>query len=72
MVTMTADDITYLVFGQAIPSLDADTRLDVVDALRDGDTDVALAMLLRLIDTQEIMIDADLLAQARAVAPSYA
>lgn len=60
-------DAAYLIFGQAIPHLDADDRLDVVDALRDCDFDSALMQLLYLSDTQNIPVDSALIARARAL-----
>lgn len=60
-------NVTYLVFGQAIPSLDADVRADVVDLINAGDIDVALDVLLRVVDRDAVPIDVDLLAAAKSL-----
>ena len=66
---MTVMDLAYLVFGQTIPTLDVDVRADVVELLNDGEFGLALDMLLRAIDRQQIAVDAKLLAQARQLQP---
>ncbi len=58
-------EVTYLVFGQAIPTLHQDVRADVVDLINESEFGIALDVLLSAIDRQAIAIDADLLAQAR-------
>lgn len=60
----TLIEVTYLVFGQAIPTLDKDVRADVVDLINESEFGIALDVLLRAIDRQQIAIDADLLARA--------
>lgn len=62
-------DTAYLVFGQVIPTLNIDMRPDVVELLNDGEFGLALDMLIRAIDRQQIPIDADLLAEARKLQP---
>jgi hypothetical protein len=64
--TPTPQDTAFLLFGQAMPALDADQRLDVVDCLNDGDWDVALTALIAAIDADDIQVDPVLLAGARA------
>lgn len=63
--TPTPQDTAFLLFGQAMPALDADRRLDVVDCLNDGDWDVALIALVAAIDALQIQVDPALLAGAR-------
>jgi hypothetical protein len=58
---MAPDDIAYLLFSQAIPSLDGDQRLDVVDTLNSCDFDVAIDMLVYMVSSNQIAVDADLL-----------
>ena len=70
MVTMDPlVEVTYLVFGQAMPTLDLDVRYTVVELINDGDMDIALDTLVGAIDKQQIKIDDDLLAQARQLQP---
>ncbi len=67
---MKFDDLVYHVFAQIIPpNIGPDDRWDVVDALHDDDTDVALVIMLRLIDREGWPVDPELLAMARAAAP---
>lgn len=62
---MTVSDMVYQLFGQAVPSLDADVRADIVDCLHDCDYDVAAAMLLQVIRKQQIIVDPALLKQVQ-------
>lgn len=48
------DDVPFLLFGQAMPGLDADTRMDVVYSMSDAESAVALALLVSAIDAEGI------------------
>lgn len=62
-------DLAFLLFGQAMPGLDYDARYDITDLLRDGDNDLALDVLIRNIDRDNIPVDSALLDEARSKAP---
>ena len=59
-------DVAFLLFGQAMPGLGIDERVEVVSNLDHGEYGAALDTLLYAIEQDAIAVDAHLLARARA------
>ena len=59
-------EVAFLLFGQAMPGLGIDDRVEVVSNLNEAEFGAALGTLLYAIEHDAIAVDADLLARARA------